>query len=132
MNIWSTDHGGYYHPACKQCGESFTGRKNRQFCTAMYKNAFNNERAAERKAKDQVYVGPILQNIRILGSVFRENGDGVSRVVVTEDYLKLLGFDSSGTFKRTSVEEMLWHETGPYRFRNRKDGSVEIELILDI
>lgn len=128
MIIWNAALRGFEHPNCKQCGEPFIGRKNRQFCSDGCKIIYNNDLASKRRGEEKNYVGPMLNNIRILESVMRERGLIGRVAMVSETDLQKKGFDSAAPFTRASINGELWLLAGPYRIMRHGDGMVEILL----
>lgn len=124
MASWNPHTQTFDHDGCKKCGESFSGRKNRQFCSKACKVVFNNERAAERRLSDQRHTTSLVRNIRILEKVVLEQGNGIA--TVPRYYLNELGFDSKAPMNRVSIKGETWFAVGDYIYMVHKDNTVEI------
>lgn len=71
---------------CKYCGDTFTGRVDKQFCIDACRNAYHNDRHAQRADKFRPLLNQIKSNYRLLQLLEQDSGK------VTVDDLSRLGF----------------------------------------
>lgn len=109
---------------CLECGASFSGRKDKKFCSLSCKNNYNNRRYHDRKRYRENVLAQLSRNYDILEGLLSDNQAGASLEELSGlgfDYRCLTGLgQGNGIHECCSCFDISYYRTGSRIFGIRR------------
>ena len=117
---WIKELGEYFH-ICLECCEEYTGRRNKDYCSATCKSKHNNDKRRERDPMAKIKMLSYQKSAEVL-HYFYDPKKRITEVEITLLIKKGLKIDSPYNLLKLNNHEGECKKIGSYAYQQTADG----------